>query len=128
MLFLLPLAGIGVMVSRLGAVLLFAVFTLLLAGCGGANPPAPGPQGLYEVHCAKCHARAGEPGGPGIGGSRGPNLSKIGAARGRDAAYFARFIRDPRAVDPEAKLMPAFADTLTDEEIRSLAEFLAAKK
>jgi mono/diheme cytochrome c family protein len=80
------------------------------------------------MHCAKCHARAGEPGGPDIGGSRGPDLSKIGGNRDRNAEWFAMWIRDPKSVKPDAKLMPAFKDKLTEEQIRELAEWLAAKK
>jgi mono/diheme cytochrome c family protein len=108
-------------------VVAFVLFAFV-AGCGKPQPPAPGPQGLYDVHCAKCHARAGEPGGPQIGGSRGPDLSKIGGNKGRNAEWFAAWIRDPRSVNPDARLMPAFKDTLTEEQIRELAEWLAAKK
>lgn len=104
------------------------LLALVLGGCGPKPAPAPGPQGLYEQHCAKCHARAGEPGGPSIGGSRGPDLSKIGANKGRNAEWFAKWICDPKSVDPNARLMPAFKDTLTEEQIRELAEWLAAKK
>lgn len=99
-----------------------------LIGCGESKPPAAGPQGLYDVHCAKCHAQAGEEGGPGVGGSRGPNLSKIAERPGRTAEWLADYIRDPKATKPGAKLMPAFGDTLTAAQIKELAEWLAAKK
>ena len=111
--------------------LLFALVILLvaLAGCGSGKPIESGPKGLFDFHCARCHAQAGQPGGPpSIGSSKGPNLSKIGAAPGRDADYFARFIRDPRSVKPNAKLMPAFGDKLTEDEIRELAAYLAGMK
>lgn len=98
------------------------------AGCGAGEPAAAGPQGTYDAHCAKCHARAGEPGGPSMGGSRGPDLSKIGANKGRTAEWFAAWIRDPKSVKPDAKLMPAFKDTLTEAQIKELADWLAAKK
>jgi mono/diheme cytochrome c family protein len=105
-----------------------AVLTCVIAGCGGA-PVASGPSGLFDVHCAKCHAQAGQPGGPpSIGSSKGPDLAKITTRPGRDADYIARFIRDPKGVKPDAKLMPAFAGKLTDDEIRSLAEYVAAMK
>jgi mono/diheme cytochrome c family protein len=106
----------------------FVFFALVLGGCGPKPAPAAGPQGLYEQHCAKCHACAGEPGGPSIGGSRGPDLSHIGSNKGRDAEWFAKWIRDPKSVDPNARLMPAFKDTLSEEQIRELAGWLAAKK
>lgn len=113
---------------RWGGVALVMIVFLAIAGCGPSQPVAAGPQGLYDQHCAKCHARAGEPGGPSIGGSRGPDLSKIGANKGRNAEWFAAWIRDPKSVDPNAKLMPAFKDKLTDAQIKELAEWLAAKK
>ena len=102
----------------------------LLTGCGKSTEHPPGsPQALFDVHCARCHAQKGEPGGPpGVGSSRGPNLSKITTRPGRDAEYIAKFIRDPKSVNPDAKMMPAFKDDLTEEEIRKLAEYIAAQK
>ena len=99
-----------------------------LAGCGRDAPVAAGPQGTYDQHCAQCHAQAGEPSGPGIGGSRGPKLDKIGGQTGITADYLTAYIRDPRAAKPGAKLMPAFGDKLSDAQITGLAEWLAAKK
>ena len=106
-----------------------SVVVVAFAGCKPPEPPAPGPEGTYQVHCAKCHARGGEPGGPSKGmGSRGPDLSKIGGNKNRDAEWFAAWIRDPQSMKPDAKLMPAFKETLTEEQIKELAEWLAAKK
>jgi mono/diheme cytochrome c family protein len=117
----MSLHGVG-----LSVLLVFA----LLAGCGKSSQHPPGsPEALFDDHCARCHAQKGEPGGPpGVGSSKGPNLSKIGAAPGRDADYIAKFIRDPRSAKPNAKLMPAFEGELSEEEIRKLAEYLAARK
>jgi mono/diheme cytochrome c family protein len=98
----------------------------VLVGCGKDQPVAAGPQGTYDQHCAKCHAQAGEPGGPGVGGSRGPNLSKIGTEH--DAAWMFDYIRDPKSRRPDAKLMPAFGGKIPDEQIKELAEWLAARK
>src|SRR3954464_54021 len=91
------------------------VASCVLVGCGKGEPVAAGPQGTYDQHCAKCHARAGQPGGPGVGGSRGPSLEKIG--KEHDAAWLAEFIRDPKSKRADAKLMPAFDDKLTDAQI-----------
>lgn len=97
-----------------------------IVGCG-KEPTASGPKGTYDQHCAKCHARSGEPGGPSTGyGSRGPDLSKIGASH--DAEWIADFIRDPKSKRADAKVMPAFSATLTEAQIKELAEWLAAKK
>ncbi len=109
---------------------LYALFVgfCALSGCGKSDPAETAPKVLYDQHCAKCHAQAGEPGGPPkIGGSKGPNLTKIGAEPNRTADWLAEFIRDPKSKRADAK-MPAFGGTLTDEQIRVLAEWLAAKK
>ncbi|MBA4063697.1 MAG: hypothetical protein C0501_08290 [Isosphaera sp.] len=109
----------------------FAILAALIAaaGCGPTPPPAgAGPEALYRHHCARCHARAGEPGGPGLGGSKGPDLSRVGAAPGMTADWLADYIRDPKSRRPDARLMPAFGDEMSADEIRSLAEWLAAKK
>ena len=115
------------MVRRCVAVYALFVGFCVLFGCGKSEPVATGPQAVFDQHCAKCHALAGEPGGPGIGGSKGPDLAKIGVAPTHTADWLADYIRDPKSKKPDSK-MPAFGGTLTDEQIRSLAEHLAAKK
>ncbi len=99
-----------------------------LTGCKPAVPVAAGPEGLYQLHCAECHAQARDSGGPKMGSSRGPDLSKIGAKRGRTAEYLLAYIRDPKSQVPNAKLMPAFRETLTEDQLRLLAQWLASKK
>ena len=108
------------------AYLLVVVFCVV-AGCGKPVPTEPGPKGLYEVHCAKCHAQAGEPGGPSLGSSKGADLTHIGKEPNHTADSIAEYIRNPKSKNPKTK-MPGFRDTLSDEEIRSLAEYLAARK
>src|SRR5262245_59688280 len=97
-------------------------------GCGSGQPAESGPKGVYTQHCARCHAQAGVPGGPKLGSSTGPDLSHVGSKRGRTADWLADYIRDPKSKDPGVKGMPGFEGKLTDDEIRSLAEWLAAKK
>jgi mono/diheme cytochrome c family protein len=98
-----------------------------LAGCGKGDPSEGGPKATFDRHCASCHARAGEPGGPSRGGSKGPDLSKVGAAPGHTAEWLADYIRDPKSKRAESK-MPAFGSKLTDAQIKELAEWLAAQK
>jgi cytochrome c553 len=98
------------------------------SGCGPSKPASSDPQTLYDFHCTRCHARAGEPGGPSLGGSVGPDLRHIGSAKGMTAEWLAAYIRNPKSQRPDARVMPAFEDKMSDDEIRSLAEFLAAKK
>jgi len=109
--------------------LVFFAFTgTAILGCGHSKSTTTSPDALYLENCARCHARAGEPGGPSMGGSRGPDLSHIGSAKGMTVEWLSDYIRDPRSVRPDAKMMPAFKDDLSEEQIRSLAESLAARK
>lgn len=104
---------------------------LLLAvvggGCGGTPEVASGPQGLFQIHCAKCHAQAGQPGGPDVGGSRGRNLAKVGTEPGKTVDYLAEYIADPKSKIPDAK-MPGFGAKMTKDEIRSLADYISKLK
>lgn len=108
-------------------VLLFAT-----AGCGRPvpknDPAVTDPEQIFQTQCARCHARAGQPGGPQYGGSMGPPLSKIGAATGMSAAFLAEYIRDPKSKKSVSGVMPAFGGVLTDEQINALAEWLSQKK
>lgn len=108
----------------------YALFAGIVAvsGCGKNEPVATGPKGIFDAKCAKCHAQAGEPGGPpGVGSSKGPSLAKIGSEPNHTAEYIAAFIRNPQSVKQNAK-MPAFGNSLSDAEIQELAEWLAKKK
>ena len=55
-------------------------------------------------------------------------MSRIGSAKGMTAEWLASYIRNPKSVRPDARVMPAFEDKMTEEEIRSLAEWLSKKK
>jgi mono/diheme cytochrome c family protein len=122
--------------------LALALLICLLAGCGkkptvadnakGApEPPDPtpsagpsDPKGLFNQHCAKCHQSGGATeGGPRKG--KGPDLSHAGAEH--DADWIAEHIRSPRSHNPRSG-MPPFDGKLKTEEIRALAEHLAAMK
>jgi mono/diheme cytochrome c family protein len=105
-----------------------AALSVPLFGCGPSKPTTTDPQVLYDFHCARCHARAGEPGGPSLGGSVGPDLSHVGSGRGMTAEWIAAYIRNPKSMRPDARVMPAFEGEMTEEQIRSLAESLAKKK
>jgi mono/diheme cytochrome c family protein len=98
-----------------------------LAGCGKGDPAESGPKVTFNLHCARCHAQAGEPGGPDRGSSKGPNLNKIGAEPNRTADWLADYIRDPKSKRADAK-MPGFAGKITDAQVKELADWLAAKK
>lgn len=111
-------------------ILALAGLLSLLAGCGGKSgggTPINDPKLLFKMHCARCHAQAGEEDGPQVGSSQGPSLTRIGSEPGHDAEWIAKFIRDPNSVKANAK-MPKFEGAMKDEEIRVLAEYLAGKK
>ena len=116
------------MTRRLSPIAILGVSVLTVLGCGPSRPASSDPEALYEFHCARCHARAGEPGGPSLGGSKGPDLGRIGSARGMTVEWLTSYIRNPKSVRPDAKMMPAFEGEMTEEQIRSLAEYLAQKK
>lgn len=97
------------------------------SGCNSAQPESSGPIGLYNKHCASCHAQAGEPGGPKLGSSKGTDLRHIGSKPDRTIEWLAEYIRDPKSKRPDSR-MPGFEGKLTDVEIRELAELLAAQK
>ena len=44
------------------------------------------------------------------------------------ADWLAAYIRNPKSMRPDARVMPAFEEDMTVAEIRSLAEWLANKK
>jgi putative heme-binding domain-containing protein len=73
---------------------------------------------LYgDKHCAMCHAIGG------AGGKIGPDLSTVGRSRDRD--WLLRFLKDPKAVVPGAKMMPV---TATEPELAALADYLVSLK
>jgi mono/diheme cytochrome c family protein len=91
------------------------------------SPPVGDAKVLFEMHCAKCHAQAGEPGGPKLGSSKGPNLTHIGSEPGHTAEWLANFIRDPKSVRADAK-MAKFGGVIHEEDIQILAADLAKRK
>jgi len=125
--------------NKFGMALLAAMLVLAVSACGGnnngtsnqANPPAGSPTGtttapapggtvaaadaeaLYKSKCVACHAAD-------LHGGVGPNLQAVGSRMSPD--------------DIAAKIanggggMTAFKSVLTDDEIRSLSDWLAAKK
>lgn len=116
----------------LGVVLVGLVW--VVAGChknSGGDPPASSalPQGspqanglraLFDIHCVKCHMIAGA----GRKGS-GPDLTHVGSEH--DAEWIADHIRDPKKHQPNSR-MTRFDATLRDEQIKSLADWLATMK
>jgi menaquinol-cytochrome c reductase cytochrome b/c subunit len=88
------------------------------------NLPAgvkPGVELFFESGCTSCHTYAGE----GSSNAGAPDLTNIGAQEGKDAAYFKRYVANPRQFGND--VMPVFQG-LGDENLQKLADFLAASK
>jgi hypothetical protein len=82
---------------------------------------------VAEAGCLNCHVYAGS-GSANVGA---PELTAIGAQSGKDAAYFARYVANPREFGNQ--IMPVFSKKivgtgLSDEQLQQVGEFLAASK
>ncbi|MBI5906190.1 MAG: c-type cytochrome [Deltaproteobacteria bacterium] len=80
---------------------------------------SPGAAVFQTKGCMNCHSLKG------TGGTFGPALDRIGS--GMTAEEIERYVRDPRDVDPGAK-MPAQKDNLSERELDEVARFLATLK
>ena len=82
-----------------------------------AEPAAPvnaeAATALYKSNCLACH-------GDQLQGGMGPELTKVGGAMTSDQIY--------NQIAKGGGGMPGFSGTLSDEEIKTLAGWLAAKK
>ena len=90
----------------------------------GVEPPTPSTGErqaalVLGTHCATCHMIDGE------GAAGGPDLSRIGAER--QATWLRAWISNPESVDQFAS-MPAFGTVLTEAQMTSIVNYLAARK
>ena len=74
---------------------------------------------VFGAWCAGCHILDGE------GVKNGPDLTHAGEKR--DLSWLRKWIADPESIESSAE-MPSFEDKLTPEELRAVAEYLAARK
>jgi mono/diheme cytochrome c family protein len=76
--------------------------------------------------CMQCHTYSGD-GSSNVGA---PDLTDIGAQSGKDAAYFAKYVSNPR--DFGNQVMPVFGaehgGSLSEQQLQQVGEFLAASK
>lgn len=103
------------------------MFALALAGCGAqtetSEPVEETPvelsvgEQVFKLKCSRCHKIDG------VGGNKGPNLSKIGAKY--DAEFFDKWLTDPKSVKEKAK-MPN--PELTEEQRSDVIEYLETRK
>ena len=83
---------------------------------------AKGEKTFADKKCVLCHVIK-EKGGTVGPLARGPDLSTVGAQR--DAEWLKAFMKDPKAVNPNAKMM-AFKGT--EEELEALVSYLGSLK
>ena len=83
---------------------------------------AKGETTFSDKGCVPCHAINGRGGTVGPL-ARGPDLSTVGVQR--DAQWLKAFMKDPKAVNPKAKMM-AFKGT--EEELEALVTYLGLLK
>jgi menaquinol-cytochrome c reductase cytochrome b/c subunit len=86
----------------------------------------PGAELVVGNGCLQCHTYSGD-GSSNVGA---PDLTDIGSQPGKSVDYFARYVANPR--DFGNNVMPVFGreagGKLTDQELRQIAQFLAASK
>jgi uncharacterized membrane protein/mono/diheme cytochrome c family protein len=80
---------------------------------------AAGKKSYTEYRCQNCHRIEGE------GRTTGPDLTRVGK-RLPDVNWHIKHLKDPRSVDPDSS-MPAY-DQLSEEELKSIATYLASRK
>jgi menaquinol-cytochrome c reductase cytochrome b/c subunit len=81
----------------------------------------PGAELFATSGCLNCHTYDGD----GASNLGAPDLTDIGAQPGKDVPYLERYIADPSTFGNN--VMPKFA-SLGEENVRAMAEFLAASK
>lgn len=91
------------------------------AGEGGGESSSKAVPAAFEQHCARCHGERGE------GKSIYPSLVGISSRPNRTFADIVAIINDPASYNLERR-MPSFANKLTEEEKRSVAEWVVSLK
>ena len=94
------------------------------ASAGAGSDLIAAGQSVYQANnCARCHALGG--GGAGRRGSKGPDLSRVGAERTVD--WLVEQIREPRSHKPDSR-MPSYGDKISEDDLRAVASYLASLK
>ncbi len=90
------------------------------SAASNATPAAPPPE-AFSRNCAKCHGARGE------GKSINPSLTGISAQPRRTTSDIIAILNDPASFGLESR-MPSFANKLSDEEKRAVAEWIVSLK
>jgi menaquinol-cytochrome c reductase cytochrome b/c subunit len=81
----------------------------------------PGVELFFQSGCTGCHTYAGE----GSSNAGAPDLTSVGDQEGKDAAYFQRYVANPREFGNN--VMPVY-ESLGEENLQAIAAFLEASK
>jgi menaquinol-cytochrome c reductase cytochrome b/c subunit len=95
--------------------------TEIIEAQGLSEDVRPGLELYFRSGCTSCHTYGGE-GSSNLGA---PDLTAIGAEEGKDAAYFQRYVANPREFGNQ--VMPVYQD-LGEDNLEALARFLEASK
>ena len=94
--------------------------------------------------CARCHTiggpqvaggppmAGGPPGGKGMkggkmGGTKGPDLAKVGADPAHTVEWLSQHIRNAKSHKPDSR-MPPYEGKIKPDDVKALAEYLASLK
>lgn len=131
--------------SRFVAWFVGLVFVGLVLGCGKPDPTAPDApvvagnpsaagrpktgNAVFDKNCLKCHSVSspGEAAGGPKGKMGGPNLSKVAADPAHTPEWLAEHVKNPRQHKPMSR-MPKFEGKLSDEDIKSVVEYMSKLK
>ncbi len=117
--------------TRIAACATIVCLFVALGGCdksknaeaeAQSGPHAEGKK-VFMRSCAGCHRIGGPEGAEG----RAPDLAKIGADPNHTADWLIELIRNPKSKNPNAK-MRAFGDSIKDEDLHALADYLVSLK
>jgi mono/diheme cytochrome c family protein len=88
-----------------------------------SGPHAAGKK-VFVANCARCHKLDGS---GSAGDGKPPSLGKAGTIPQYTVDWLMEFVRDQKSKRPKSR-MRGFDDTIKDEDLRALAEFLVSLK
>jgi ubiquinol-cytochrome c reductase cytochrome b subunit len=103
-----------------------AVLAYIAKERAGIPPPTIGEtervaSDVFATRCITCHVMNGD------GGKEGPDLTHAAKKPDHTEKWFVDWISDPSNIDPTAD-MPAFEGKLTEDQLKAISTWLAAKK
>jgi mono/diheme cytochrome c family protein len=127
--------------SRVPRCLAFVVLAIGLASiaisCSRGNPSSAADdrfteaRQIFQANCFRCHSIAGQMEHPSrnplASSAPGPDLAKVGANPEHSVEWLMGYIRNPKSVKTNSR-MPPYEGKMSDEDLKSIAEFLSSLK